>query len=143
MNLNLELGELIGWAVSLLGIFTTLFGTAIRYPPEGGPVGGAGALAAGGGDGGGNWMRVEVSDSGSGIPSSHLPRVFERFYRVDPARSREEGGTGLGLAIVKHLVEAHGGTIEADSRPGRGTTIRFRLPAADGGGPEVVSGPAA
>lgn len=128
---------------ALRQIFTNLFGNAIRYTPDGGQVEVAVALEEGGGDGGGNWMRVEVSDSGSGIPSSHLPRVFERFYRVDPARSREEGGTGLGLAIVKHLVEAHGGTIEADSRPGRGTTIRFRLPAADGGGPEVVSGPAA
>jgi signal transduction histidine kinase len=72
---------------------------------------------------------LEVSDTGPGIPSEHLPRVFERFYRVDAARSRELGGTGLGLAIVKHLVEAHGGHVEAESRLGVGTTIRVTFPA--------------
>jgi signal transduction histidine kinase len=72
---------------------------------------------------------IEVSDTGPGIPSEHLPRVFERFYRVDSARSRELGGTGLGLAIVKHLVEAHGGRVEAESRLGVGTIIRVTLPA--------------
>ncbi|HEU0052607.1 MAG TPA: ATP-binding protein, partial [Longimicrobium sp.] len=77
------------------------------------------------------WVEVAVRDTGAGIPSSHLPRIFERFYRVDAARSREEGGTGLGLAIVKHLVEGHGGTIEAESQLGRGTTIRFILPTPD------------
>jgi signal transduction histidine kinase len=72
---------------------------------------------------------VRVSDTGTGIPAEHLPRIFERFYRVDPGRSRQEGGTGLGLAIVKHLVEAHGGTVEAESEIGRGTTILLRFPA--------------
>jgi two-component system phosphate regulon sensor histidine kinase PhoR len=72
---------------------------------------------------------LEVSDTGPGIPGEHLPRVFERFYRVDAARSRELGGTGLGLAIVKHLVEAHGGRVEAESRLGVGTTIRVTFPA--------------
>jgi two-component system phosphate regulon sensor histidine kinase PhoR len=72
---------------------------------------------------------LEVSDSGPGIPGEHLPRIFERFYRVDAARSRELGGTGLGLAIVKHLVEAHGGGVEAESRLGVGTTIRVTFPA--------------
>jgi signal transduction histidine kinase len=73
------------------------------------------------------WLVVQ--DSGEGIAAEHLPRIFERFYRADAARSREEGGTGLGLAIVKHMVEGHGGTVGAESRLGRGTTIRFTLPA--------------
>ncbi len=75
-------------------------------------------------------VTVGVRDTGSGIAPQHLPRIFERFYRVDPGRSREEGGTGLGLSIVKHLVEAHGGTVRAESTVGVGTTIAVHLPAA-------------
>ncbi len=71
---------------------------------------------------------VSVEDSGTGIPEEHLPRIFERFYRVDDARSRDAGGTGLGLSIVKHMAEAHGGRASAESRPGRGTTIRVSFP---------------
>jgi signal transduction histidine kinase len=70
-----------------------------------------------------------VSDTGAGIAPEHLPRVFERFYRVDASRSRAEGGTGLGLAIVRHLVEAHGATVAAESAIGQGTTIRITTPA--------------
>jgi two-component system phosphate regulon sensor histidine kinase PhoR len=73
-------------------------------------------------------LLIEISDTGIGIPSEHLPRIFERFYRVEAARSREVGGTGLGLAIVKHLVEAHGGRVEAVSALGSGTTIRILFP---------------
>ncbi len=71
---------------------------------------------------------LRVADQGDGIAPDHLPRVTERFYRVDPARSRESGGTGLGLAIVKHIVERHRGTLDIRSRPGAGTIVEVRLP---------------
>ena len=76
----------------------------------------------------GEYLRLEVRDTGVGIAAEHLPRIFERFYRVDAGRSREQGGTGLGLAIVRHLVDAHGGQVEAVSRLGAGTTIVARFP---------------
>jgi two-component system phosphate regulon sensor histidine kinase PhoR len=123
---------------ALRQIFSNLFGNALRYIPEGGEVELSAAPApappsalAGGGVDDRAWVQVAVRDNGSGIPSTHLPRIFERFYRADAARSREEGGTGLGLAIVKHLVEGHGGTVQAQSELGRGTTIRFTLPVPD------------
>jgi signal transduction histidine kinase len=71
---------------------------------------------------------VGVRDTGIGIPREHLPRIFERFYRVDAGRSREVGGTGLGLAIVKHLAEAHGGSVRATSTLGAGTEIAVFFP---------------
>jgi signal transduction histidine kinase len=114
---------------ALRQILANLFSNALRYTPPGGTVTVHSEVAPGPG-GAAHWARVEVRDTGSGIPSAHLHRIFERFYRVDPARSRTEGGTGLGLAIVKHLVEAHGGQVEARSQLGRGTTIRLTLPLA-------------
>ena len=77
--------------------------------------------------------RIEVVDTGKGIPQDHLDRIFERFYRVDTARSRKEGGTGLGLSIVKQILQAHGETIHAESTVGRGTRFWFELPLADAG----------
>jgi two-component system, OmpR family, phosphate regulon sensor histidine kinase PhoR len=75
-------------------------------------------------------VEIAVRDTGIGIPSQDLPRITERFYRVDKTRSRELGGTGLGLAIVKHLVEAHGGNLTIESQLNQGTTVRFTLPIA-------------
>jgi len=86
-------------------------------------------------DGTGVW--VGVSDTGPGIGAEHLPRIFERFYRVDVGRSRDSGGTGLGLAIVKHLVEAHGGRVNATSELGKGTRIAALFP--DRPAPQVAS----
>jgi len=76
----------------------------------------------------GNAVEFYVRDFGPGISSEHLPRLFERFYRVDKARSRESGGTGLGLAIAKHIVLAHGGAIRAESELNHGSTFLFTLP---------------
>ena len=102
-------------------VLRNVLDNSVRYTPAGGSV-----TVDAGAQPGGVW--IEVRDTGVGIPGEHLPRIFERFYRVDAARSRELGGTGLGLAIVKHLVEAHGGRVEATSALGRGTTIRITLP---------------
>ena len=76
------------------------------------------------------WLTLTITDHGRGISREHLPRVTERFYRVDAARSRESGGTGLGLAIVKHIVERHRGSLEINSIVGIGTSVSVRLPLA-------------
>ena len=73
-------------------------------------------------------IRIEVEDTGVGIPPDDVPRIFERFYRVDKARSRETGGTGLGLSIVKHVVEAHGGSVRVESNPEHGSRFILTLP---------------
>jgi signal transduction histidine kinase len=106
---------------ALRQVLSNLFDNALRYTPEGGRI----TVKLASEDDG---VQLTVADSGSGIAHEHLPRIFERFYRADPGRSREEGGTGLGLAIVKHLVEAHGGTVNAESQLGRGTVISAWFP---------------
>jgi two-component system phosphate regulon sensor histidine kinase PhoR len=78
----------------------------------------------------GDLVEIAVEDTGIGIPAKDLPRITERFYRVDKARSRELGGTGLGLAIVKHLVQAHHGSLVIESEPGKGTRVQITLPVA-------------
>ncbi|HEU5170532.1 MAG TPA: ATP-binding protein [Gemmatimonadales bacterium] len=111
---------------ALRQILTNLFDNALRYSPAGGRITCRSRLDADG-------IAVSVSDTGPGIPSEHLPRIFERFYRADSSRSREEGGTGLGLAIVKHLVEAHGGRVAAESERGRGTIVTAWFPGSQTG----------
>jgi len=106
----------------LAQVLINLVDNAVKYTPEGGSVT---VTARERGDG---TIEVAVTDTGIGIPPADLPRITERFYRVDKARSRELGGTGLGLAIVKHLVVAHGGDLRIESEPERGTTVRFTLP---------------
>ena len=100
-----------------------LVDNALKYCAEGASV----RIAAESAEG---MVSICVTDTGPGIAQEHLPRVFERFYRVDAGRSRELGGTGLGLSIVKHLVEAMGGAVTVESRLGAGTTFRFTLQAA-------------
>jgi signal transduction histidine kinase len=98
-----------------------LLDNAVRYSPEGGRV----SVRLTERDG---RAVLEVEDTGIGIPTRDLPRIFERFYRVDRARSRETGGTGLGLSIARHVAERHGARIEAESELGRGSTFRVTLP---------------
>jgi two-component system, OmpR family, phosphate regulon sensor histidine kinase PhoR len=102
-------------------VLTNLLDNSLRYTPRGGRILCRSRIE---GDG----VSISIADNGSGIVPEHLPRIFERFYRSDPSRSREEGGTGLGLAIVKHLVEAHGGRVSAESSRGVGTTITCWFP---------------
>jgi two-component system phosphate regulon sensor histidine kinase PhoR len=98
-----------------------LLDNAIKYSPEKSTIH-IEALAAG------DEIRIRFKDEGMGIAKKHLPRLFERFYRVDKARSRKLGGTGLGLAIVKHIAQAHGGTVTVESELERGSTFTLHLP---------------
>jgi signal transduction histidine kinase len=108
---------------ALRQVLTNLVENAVRHTPQGEVR----VQATRTGDGG---LHLAVHDTGSGIPTEHLPRIFERFYRVDAGRARHAGGTGLGLAIVRHLVEAHGGRVHAESLVAQGTTIHVWLPPA-------------
>lgn len=108
-------------------VLTNVLTNAINYTPAGGRV--TVTMSQQGG-----FLDVRVKDTGIGIPPADLPHIFERFYRVDKARSRELGGTGLGLAIAREIVAAHGGEIGISSEPGRGTEVRFTVPVAPKGG---------
>jgi signal transduction histidine kinase len=111
-------------------VLFNLLDNAFRFTPPGGEVTVRAVRSNGS-------CEVSVEDTGPGIPPEHLPLVFERFYRVDPSRSRDDGGTGIGLAIARSVVEAHGGRIWAESRVGEGSLFRFVLPA---GSPKDADG---
>ena len=113
--------QVVGHAQRLEQVFTNLLENAIKYTPAGGHVTVRVHTQA-------REVRYEVHDSGIGIPAASLPRVFERFYRVDRSRARDMGGTGLGLSIVKHVVKAHGGSVSATSEEGRGSCFSVSLP---------------
>jgi two-component system, OmpR family, sensor histidine kinase SenX3 len=105
----------------LTSMFTNLVDNAVKYTPRGGQVEVTGGFE-------GSEIVIRVSDTGIGIPESKLPRIFERFYRVDKARSKATVGTGLGLSIVKHVAENHGGRVTVESRLGEGSTFTAYLP---------------
>ncbi len=108
-------------AIRLEQMLTNLIDNAVKFNRDGGSVTVSHAAKDG-------KDLISIADTGEGISGEHLQRLFERFYRVDRARSREVGGTGLGLAIVKHLARLHGGEVSVGSAPGRGTTFRIELP---------------
>jgi signal transduction histidine kinase len=118
---NMPPATVFGDADALRQVFFNLLDNAVKYTPQGGSVTICGLLNAG-------EVGVEISDTGIGIPLDSVPRVFDRFYRVDKSRSRELGGTGLGLSIAKALVERHRGRIEVESTVGKGSTFRVYLP---------------
>lgn len=114
---------------ALRHIFGNLFDNAVRYSAPAGTI--TVTLSPSEDGAPRRLITIEVRDTGAGIPGEAMPRIFERFYRADPARSRSEGGTGLGLSIVKHLAESMEGDVAAASQLGKGTAIRVRLPAAE------------
>ena len=114
--------SLLGSVRELRSAFANLAGNAVRYTPDGGEI--VLRWAAEGAAGG----RFSVRDSGAGIAAQHLPRLTERFYRVDRGRSREAGGTGLGLAIVKHVLERHQAVLQVESEPGQGSLFSAVFP---------------
>jgi signal transduction histidine kinase len=110
-----------GDETQLTSMFTNLVDNAVKYTPPGGQVEVTGGCED-------SEVVIRVSDTGIGIPEGKLPRIFERFYRVDKARSKETGGTGLGLSIVKHVAENHGGRVTVESVLGEGSTFTVYLP---------------
>jgi two-component system phosphate regulon sensor histidine kinase PhoR len=124
LSLNIKEGLPVyrGDGFLLEQMFINLIDNAAKYTPEGGAI----EIGISKPD---SEFIIEVSDTGIGIPKEHLPRIFERFYRVDKTRSRKLGGTGLGLSIVKHIVIMHGGKIEVQSEAGRGSKFIITLPA--------------
>jgi two-component system phosphate regulon sensor histidine kinase PhoR len=120
-----EVTAVVGDARALEHVLLNLVDNAVKYCPRGTRV----IVRA---SSQGDRVKLIVTDDGPGISAEHLPRVFERFYRVDAGRSRELGGTGLGLSIVKHMVEAMRGRVSVESEVGRGSTFTVSLPGAPG-----------
>ena len=138
-ELTLETGETADEPVMAdLDALSQVFGNLVENAMKYGKTGGRVVVGARRRDA---MMEFYVQDFGPGIPYEHLPRIFERFYRVDKARSRESGGTGLGLAIAKHIVQAHGGDIRCESELGFGATFLFRLPCVAIPNPAAVAHP--
>jgi signal transduction histidine kinase len=104
-------------------VLTNILDNALHHTPAGGSITIAARPHAEG-------VAISISDTGPGLPPDDLERIFDRFYRADAARNRSEGGSGLGLAIARSIIQAHGGQIRADSRPGEGLTVTITLPAA-------------
>ncbi|MCI0528376.1 MAG: ATP-binding protein, partial [Nitrospira sp.] len=116
-----DVGPVVGDGEKLTQVMINLLDNAIKYTPDHGKIILETKQA-------GNTIEIAISDTGIGIPKRDLSRIFERFYRVDQARSRELGGTGLGLSIVKHIIEAHGGRVSVESELGKGSRFVLTLP---------------
>ena len=114
----------MGDSRQLVSAVANLLDNAVKYSDTGSEV----TVSVVGADG---WVDITVADRGIGIPTRDLDRIFERFYRVDRARSRETGGTGLGLAIVRHVANNHGGVVRVQSREGEGSVFTLRIPASE------------
>ncbi|MCM8796204.1 MAG: ATP-binding protein, partial [Candidatus Omnitrophica bacterium] len=123
LNVMDSLPKVLADPTRLSQVILNLLDNAIKYTPDGGKV----SISIFTKD---KFVQVDIADTGIGIPQESLSRIFERFYRVDKARSRELGGTGLGLSIVKHIVLAHGGQVWVKSEEGLGSTFSFTIPQA-------------
>jgi two-component system phosphate regulon sensor histidine kinase PhoR len=128
-QVDADLPLITGDQERLVQVLANLLDNSIKYTPEGGQITLSARRLPATRTGPGDGVELMVSDTGIGIPEADRPRVFERFYRVDKARSRELGGTGLGLAIVKHIVEGHGGQIHVEANVPSGSRFVVRLPA--------------
>ncbi|EZP52718.1 MULTISPECIES: ATP-binding protein [Sphingomonas] len=134
VTIDVDLPEVVGDEAQLSQLIHNLIGNAMKYGRAGTPV-----TATLGRDPSG-LLRLAVTDEGEGIAPQHIPRLTERFYRVDPGRSRSVGGTGLGLAIVKHIVERHRGRLDIVSKVGVGTSVTVMLPPAAADAGAVIKG---